>query len=161
LAVTYANTKPNALVDGLVYSAAKSLPATEADIFNGPGLDPIPTIYNSAILAVVKFTISGGPATNSAYVTMQSSVDGGVTWFDIAGCLCTALSGSVTFAISCGSAGSLAVQQTRANGTAPSTSGANQLPLGGVVRFTGQQTLTGGTNPAVKVDISYKLLPLS
>lgn len=147
--------------DGVQYAKSFTIPASEGDVFNGAGNDPIAVIYNQSFLAVVSITYAGSPSGNSGtYIVAQTSVDNGTTWIDVAWIKDAALSGTVTYVLSNGLAGANAYQQNRAAGTSPSTSGSQQIPLGGSLRFIGQSTLTGGTAPTAKVTISFKLMGL-
>jgi len=162
--VTYANIIPAAATDGLPYATSKALTGTEADLYNQtipPGVDPAPVLYDQAILVVATMVIAGGPATNSSYLVLQTSVDGGTTWIDVAWCLLTSTSnGSNIFGLSAGSSGSNSFQQSRASGTAPSSNGSQQTPLGGIMRLVGKTTLSGGSSPSVTVTANFKLLGL-
>ncbi len=155
---TYGNIAPLAETEGVVYATAKAFTGTEADLYNGALSDPIVLPYEAAIAASVQITVTGGPSPASIYVVMQTDMGDGV-WVDVAWALCTATSGTSTFWLSAGVAGSNAFAQTRAVGTAPSSSGSNQCCLGRV-RFVGKATLSGGTSPAATVTIRYKKIPL-
>lgn len=151
-----------ATTDGVPYSSAFVVPATNADndLFNGQGADPAIVGATEACLAVVALTIAGGPATNSTYVVLQTDMGDG-TWVDCAWCVTTSTSnGTLTFCLSAGVAGANAFQQSRAAGTAPGSSGSNQVPLGARIRFVGKAALTGGAAPSVTATIKYKLLGL-
>jgi hypothetical protein len=158
---TFANINPAVAADGVPYALNFPLTGTEGDIFNQGGSDPRPVIYNQATIVVVNMTIAGGPASNSSYVILQTSLDGGTTWVDLAWCLLTATANGLNeFALSAGSSGSNSFQQTRAAGTAPASNGSQQTPLGGLLRLVGQATLSGGTAPSVTVSANMKMLGL-
>ena len=158
---TYANTVVADPKDGIPYSKTFTITGTEGDLFNqsAVGPDPVPMVYGQAVEASVQLVASGSPASNSSYVILQTDLNDGI-WIDLAGCLWTGTTGTVTFSLSAGAAGANAFQQSRASGTAPSANFSNQCPLGARFRFVGQATLSGGTAPAVKATISYKILAL-
>lgn len=160
--MTFATATIGAQTDGLPYATGAVMTTSEASLFNQtpPGLlDPVPLPYEAAVAAVVEMTVTGTPDATSAYVVAQTDLGDGV-WLDVAWCLCTATSGTVTFLLSAGVAGAGVFQQTRAAGTAPGSSGANQCVLGGRIRFVGKATFTNGTSPKVTVTIRYRLLGL-
>ncbi len=159
---TYANVTPISQVDGLPYATAKQMPtAGEADLFNASGPDPVPVLFGQGAIAVVKFTVTGTPDAMLAYVVMQTDLFGDGNWVDVAWGRSVITAASDTFVLSGGVAGANAVQQTRASSSsAPSSSGATQIPLGGRVRFVGKVAFTNGTTPKCVVDITYKLLGL-
>lgn len=163
MAVTYANVFNTTLTDGIIYAASKTLTTSEVSIFNQtspPGIDPVPVLYGQAVIGIGVLTVTGTPDTNSTYIVLQTSNDGGTTWFDLAWFLWTGVTGTATFELSGGAAGANSVQQSRASGTAPSSNGSNQTPLGGLFRFVGKKVVTGGTAPAVTISLRYKLLGL-
>jgi hypothetical protein len=161
MGATYASTTPIATVDGIPYAKAAVLPAGptgEADIFNGVQGDPIPIAWEAVITAFVKLTYTGSPSGNTAtYVVMQTSYDGGTTWVDVAWFKDTNTSGTNLYVMSGGIIANSSINNTRALGTSPATNGSNAIPLGGVVRFVGQTTLTGGSSPTAVVSLWYKL----
>lgn len=157
--------------DGVKYAVSTPITTTEADLFNqaAPNPDPIPVIEGQACFATVVLTAQGGVLLDNSYVVMQTDLGDG-NWIDVAWIVWTGLSGSAVFALSGGVAGSNGLQQTRAAGTAPSSNGSNQIPLGGRVRFVGKATLTlsgssgssisPGLEGQVTASIRYKLLGL-
>jgi hypothetical protein len=161
----YANINVTASTDGLPYtSPALAIPATAADndLFNQPSpvQGPVPVRANQAVVALVQLTIAGGPATNNAYVVLQTDMGDG-NWMDVAWIVTAVVTnGVLNFELSGGVAGSNALALTRAAGTAPGSNGSNQIPLGGRIRFVGRAQLTGGTAPSVTALIKYKFLPL-
>ncbi len=166
--MAFANIVPGAQADGLAYATNVPLTPTEADI--GDGLicpHPIPTEFGQAIVAVVQLTVNGYLIGNLAYVAMQMDFGDGV-WADLNWAITTINQGRATFVFSNGIAGANTFQQTRNIGSAPTpqANGANQMCLGGRIRFTGQAQLTGGSSstlsPAagVTATIKYKLLGL-
>ncbi len=168
--VTYANVTPIAAVDGVPYATAVPLASTEADLFNQlGGPDPVPILYGQAILAIVKLVVSGSPGQNSTYVVMQTDLFGDGNWVDVAWALYTNTQVAQTFVLSAGGVGSInnAFQQSRASGSAPSSSGSNQMALGGRIRFVGKTTFTGGSSASsggtigVLATITYKILGLN
>jgi hypothetical protein len=132
------------------------LTATEVDLGTA-----VPVNANEALLAIVKLVIAGSPASNSAYIVLQTSLDNGTTWVDVAWIVTTSTTdGTLVFILSAGVAGASGSAFTRATGTAPGSNSAIQIPLGGLIRFTGKAALTGGTLPTVKATINYKQLGL-
>lgn len=162
--VTYANAKPYVYSDFETYVSGVALPATEADLLSPAA--PAGVNYEAAVVAGVELTVAGGPSGNTGtYVVLQSDfgdgVAGGAGWYDLAWCYMTATTnGTYYFLLAAGVGGANAFQQSRANGTAPASSGSNQCPLPGRFRFTGQTTLTGGTSPSVTAKILYRILGL-
>ncbi len=164
-----ANIFPAPSNDGVTYASSKVMPALEGDLFNGPDVnqDPLSVVYQEACVASVNFAVTGGPSSNSTYVVMQTRLADG-TWFDVAWCLWTGTQGQASFWLSSGVAGANAFQQSRAVGTAPSSSGSNQCCLGGQVRFVGKSTLGASSSSSsspgqplqVTVTITAKLLGL-
>jgi hypothetical protein len=132
--------------------------------------DPAPVLYTEAVLASVVLTAVGSLTSNTTYVVLQTDLGDGV-WIDVAWCVWTGLSGSVTFVLSGGVAGANSFQQSRASGTAPGSNGSNQIPLGGRIRFVGKSTINSSSSspspspgpaplPGVAVTIRFKLLGL-
>ena len=167
----YANIIPIASLDGIIHVSSKVLPSLEGTLFNRtspPFADPIPVIYNQAIQAIINFSITGEPNTNTSYIVLQTDLGDG-KWVDVAWVVWTATTGTAVFAMGGGVAGANAFQQTRAIGTAPGSSGSNQIPLGGRLRFTGKASLgasasssppNSGVNAVVTVTVTYKLMGL-
>lgn len=168
------NITPTAPDDGIVYSDAVPLTPTEADLYGGTGveaIDPIGTTFGQAICAVIQLSINGFITGNSTYVVMQMDMGDGV-WVDLNWLFWNATTGSATFVFSNGIAGATTVQQSRNSGQVPLNSsgvqgsGANQLALGGRIRFVGKTTMSGGSSSAAGVStqvtatIKYKLLGL-
>jgi hypothetical protein len=149
---------PAALTDGIVYANSIVMPTANADTDLGT---PIPVAYNQAALAEVFLTIAGGPATNSTFVVMQTDMGDG-NWIDVAWMVTTATAnGTLIFFLSGGVAGAGAFQQTRVAGAAPASNNANQMPLGGRIRFVGKTALTGGATPTVTARVVVKPMGLS
>lgn len=173
----FANTTPNPVKDGVVYALNKVLTSLESDLYNGGrnDLPPVPTLYDRAVLASVTFNAGAG-ATGPAYVVLQTSVDGGQTWLDLAWCTWPGTQGATTFFLSAGSDGANVFQQVRPAGTAPGSSGnqaatgANQCCLGGQLRFVGKAGVTpssspgpgqsSSASPGITVNIYYRALGL-
>lgn len=170
--VTYANTTPAALMEGIPYAVAVPLTPTEADLFGGTGavaLDPVPVEAGQSIVAVVKVWLSGHVAANNSYVFLQTDLGDG-TWVDVAWCRFTQTdqdAGNPAVFVLCGGGlGTMnnAFQQRRA-GAAPAVqgSGSNAVPLGGRVRFSGFAGLSGGsssvqgTSTGPLASITYRL----
>lgn len=166
---TFANIQPRLPTDGTLYSIAVPLTTTEADLYNGVGGDPASVRYNAAFMAIVQLTIVGSFSANSTYIVAQTDMGDGV-WIDVAWLVWTATTPQTAiFALSGGVAGANSFQQTRAAGTAPASNGANQIPLGGRLRFVGKASLTssgssssssGGAIPGVTATITVKQLGL-
>ena len=153
--------------DGIVYSSDVPLTATEADLYDGAGGDPIQIVYGQAILAIVQFEPLGGPTSVNCYVVMQTDL-GDDIWVDVAWCLHTNPQVTGRYILSGGVAGANAVTQARQEGAfpQPQANGSNQIPLGGRVRFVGRSVVVAGSSSApgivaaVNVSIAYKLLGL-
>ena len=164
-----ANIVPTAGTDGIAYSVAVPLTTTEADLNGGTGVQitaPIPTTYNEAISVVIQLTNNGLISVNNTYVVMQMDMGDGV-WVDLNWLLWnTTTSTTGVFVFSNGIAGANTIQQTRLANSAPASNGANQLTLGGRIRFVGKTVMTGGSSSAagvpttVTATIRYRLLPL-
>lgn len=164
--MTTANIIPTAGSDGITYSAAVPLTTTEADL--GDGIlapHPIATQFGEAIAAVVTLTINGIVTASSAYIVMQMDMGDGV-WVDMNWAVWTGSQGTVVFVFSNGIAGADTFQQTRQAGAPPSSSGSNQLALGGRIRFVGKSNFAGGSSSlsgvptAVLATIKYRLQAL-
>jgi hypothetical protein len=160
----YESVTPPALIDGVNYCLSKNLPAVEGDLGK-----PVGVIYAQAVVAIVQFSVSGNPVTNSSYVVLQTDLFGNNVWVDVAGAVFTALTGTGLFVLSSGVPGPLGVQVTRLAGIAPQTTGANGMTLGGRLRFIGKTTLSSGSSSSsssgsvgfsCNVTINYKLLGL-
>lgn len=156
--VTYANISVDTPPDGQPYCTNRALTTTETDLGA-----PQAVLYHHSLIATVFFQANPG-AVSPTYVVLQSTVDGGQTWFDLAGVLWTGISGQALFLLSAGTPReSVAQEQTRTAGTAPGASFANQLPLGGQVRFVGKTGAGGGggsSSPGpdpLRVTINYKM----
>lgn len=165
---TTANITPLAGSDGVLYANAVPLTSTEASLLGGTGVqttDPVPTLFGQAVSAVVQLSITGHITGNNSYVAMQIDMGDGV-WIDLNWCVWTGSDGSATFVFSNGIAGANTVQQSRQAGGFPSSSGSNQLCLGGRMRFVGKATAVGGSsgtpgqNTNVIATIRYRLLGL-
>lgn len=166
---TYANIAWTPEADGLPYAlgtgSGVTVPTTNADNDlgdqTGPALaSPVGVSYQAAVLAVVQLTIAGTGLSNAgSYVVLQTDMNDS-NWIDLAWCVTSSTTaGTLTFALSAGVAGANAVALTRTAGTAPSSSGSNQLPLGGRIRFVGRSQLSG-SSPSLKAVIRYKWLAL-
>ncbi len=144
----FANATLLPFKDGVAYALAKTVPSVEADLYNGnlPNAPPLPVLYDQALLASVTFTAGSG-AQGPTYVVLQTSVDNGASWIDVAWCQWAGTSGSATFVLSGGSSGGNSFQQTRQPGTAPGN-GYNQTPLGGLVRFVGRTGPGASASPS-------------
>lgn len=165
---TTANINPTAGSDGLLYANAVPLTATEVSLGDAAKTpDPIATEFGQAIVAVVQLSINGLIVANSTYVVMQMDLGDGV-WIDLNWCFWNGNQGSATFVFSNGVAGANSFQQTRNSGGVPNpqTNGANQMCLGGRIRFVGKSTFSGGSSSlagvttSVSATIRYKLLGL-
>ena len=128
---------------------------------------PVPGLYGQAILASVELSIQGSVNSNTAYVVLQTDVGDGI-WYDVAWCSWNGTTGQVNFAL-CGGAFTCNSFQQRASGTAPAGNNANQISLGGRIRFVGKASVTGsssssssgpGVTPAVLCTIRYKIMGL-
>lgn len=161
------NITPTAPTDGVVYASATPLTSTEANLFSSgaPSPNPIPTEYGQAIVAIVQLSANGLITGNSTYVVMQMDLGDGV-WVDMNWCFWSNVTGSATFVFSNGIAGANSFQQTRNTNQVPSpqTNGANQMVLGGRIRFVGRCLMTGGSSSTpgvttqVTATITYKLM---
>jgi hypothetical protein len=152
--------------DGEPYGTPGALlPAAEADLAS-----PFAVPWAKALSAMVQFAPQGPVQAVNAYVVLQGSNDGGVTWFDIAWCSTTQAVGQDNYLISAGSDGTNnVVRQTRALGTSPGT-GSNAGVLPGLLRFVGKGSVGqssssssssgAGVAPGVAVTIRYRLLGL-
>lgn len=166
----FANISPTAGSDSILYASATPLTPTEADLFSassGQGIDPIATEYGQAIVAVIQLSANGIITGNSTYIVMQMDMGDGV-WVDMNWLFWSQVQGTATFVFSNGIAGANTFQQTRNSGQVPNpqVSGANQIALGGRIRFVGQTKMTSGSSSApgvttqVTATIRYKLLGL-
>ena len=166
-----ANIIPTAASDGVAYAIAVPLTTTEADLNGGTGVQitaPIPTTYGEAICAVIQLSINGIIVGNSTYVVMQMDMGDGV-WIDMNWLFWNQTQGTATFVFSNGIAGANTIQQSRNSNSVPNpqVSGANQLALGGRLRFTGRTIMTNGSSSAagvvtvVTATIRYKILGLN
>ncbi len=109
-----------------------------------------------SLLAIVQFTVSGGPATNTSYVCLQTDLGDGV-WVDVASILEATDTSNQTYTYTMATAFTTDVLgPQRANNTAPSSSGASGMPLGPRIRFTGKGVVSGGSSPKVLATIKYK-----
>ncbi len=164
-----ANIIPTAADDGILYANAVPLTASEAvlgDAVVTPVL--IPTTYGQAVVAVVQLSINGFITGNNTYVVLQMDLGDGV-WVDLNWLVWTGTQAPATFVFSNGIAGANSFQQSRISGGSPNpqVSGANQLTLGGRLRFVGKTIMTGGSSSAAGVStvvsctIKYKLLGLN
>lgn len=162
------NITPTAPTDGIDYAVAVPLTSTEADLNGGTEVQvatPIPTTFGQAISAVIQLTVTGIITGNSTYVVMQMDMGDGI-WVDLNWCFWNGNQGSAVFVFSNGIAGANTIQQTRQSGQVPNpqASGANQLMLGGRIRFVGKTVMIGGSSGVsgtpvqVSANISYRLL---
>lgn len=149
----FANVAATPAVDGLYYAQGVALGGSEADL----GV-PAAVLYGEAVLAVVTLAVVGVPGTS--YVVMQTDLGDG-TWVDVAWCQSSAGPGTFVFALSAGVLGTCsAVAMTRASGTAPGGTGANQVVLGGRLRFVGKVSSGSSSSPgpaSSTVTVKYKL----
>lgn len=164
------NIDPVVMDDGVIYSDAVPLTATEANLYGGDnaqGTNPIQTVYGAAIIATIQLSINGIVVGNNTYVVMQQDLGGGV-WVDLNWLVWTGGQGTATFVFSNGVAGANSFQQSRASGAFPNPQavGSNQLTLGGQIRFVGRSVFVGGSSSvagittSVSATIRYKLLGL-
>ena len=167
--MTTANITPTAPSDGVLYASAVPMTSTEAslgDALQVPAI--IPTTFGQAIVAVVQLSINGFITGNNTYVVLQMDLGDGV-WVDLNWLVWNGVMGTATFVFSNGIAGANSFQQSRGVGQVPNpqVSGANQLCLGGRLRFVGKTIMTGGSSSAAGVTtvvtctIKYKLLGLN
>jgi hypothetical protein len=170
---TPVNLIPTAATDGVIYSSNVPITGTEADLWGGSGVqvpDPIPVAYGAGLIAVVQLVINGHLTGNNTYVVMQADLGDGV-WVDLNWLVWTGTDASVpvVFVFSNGVAGANSFQQSRIAGQSPNPqqSGANQMVLGGRIRFVGRTTSVGGSSSlsgvatAVIANIRYKVLGLN
>lgn len=100
---------------------------------------------------------------------MQTDLGDNV-WYDVAWAQWAVVAGQGNFLICGGVAGANAFQQTRAVGAAPGSSGSNQCPLGGRIRFVGKWTGSSSSSSSspgglvaigqVSITVRYKVLGL-
>ncbi len=165
--MTTANITPTAPTDGVLYASAVPLTSTEAvlgDALVVPAI--IPTTYGQAIVAIVQLSINGFITGNNTYVVLQLDLNGDGVWVDLNWLVWTGTQAPATFVFSNGIAGANSFQQSRGVGQVPNpqVSGANQLTLGGRLRFIGKTTMAGGSSSApgvstvVSTTITYKLM---
>lgn len=159
--VTFADIDIEQPVDGVPYCVDKALTTSEVDL-----AEPVATLFNQALVATVLFTAGPG-AVSPSYVVLQSSLDGGQTWWDAAWCQSSITTGTDVFVMAAGQPWALVTRQTRATGTAPGGSSAILGMLGGLIRFVGKTgTGAGGTSssssgpPPMAVSINFKQLGL-
>lgn len=161
-----ANIIPTALTDGIAYATDVPLTPTEATL--GDGLKT-PTLIEIAagqvIVAVVKLTINGFVTGNNTFVFLQTDMGDGV-WVDMAWIFFNRVQVETTFVLCGGSlAANSAFQVLRNPSSAPDpqANGANDVPIGGRVRFSGFSKMTGGSSSApgvstsVNATIKYKI----
>jgi hypothetical protein len=169
-----------AQADGQVYALNMTIPAAEGDLYNAlpvgdvnqPDLDPRPVIYGAACLAIVQLWTTGSIPSNSTYVVLQTDMGDNV-WVDVAWLTWSGTAPAASpaiFALSGGVSGSNSFQQ-RVTGNQPVPNlGANQITLGGRVRFVGKSTIGSGSSSSSSSSgtivaqalctIRYKLLGL-
>ena len=165
---TYAPIATALKGDGINYATSVPLTATEADVYNGVGGDPVQIVYGQAVLAIVKLVPRGNPISVNSYVVMQTDLNSDGTWFDVAWCVHTNKNVTGVYALSGGVAGANSVTQARQAGSfpTPQANGSNQIPLGGRVRFVGKADIVGGSSlspgivSGIDVSVTYKLLGL-
>ena len=166
----FANIKPTAQTDGILYANATPLTAQEADLWNTLIDDPVPVLYNQSVEAIVLLAVVSGPLlSNTSYVIMQTDNGDGV-WVDVAGIIWKGITASAIFSLSGGAFSGNAIQQTRNAGIAPAANFSNQIPLGGRIRFVGSAAISTSSSssssspvvapPGVTATIRYKFLGL-
>ena len=169
---TFANVKPGPLSDGVVYAQNLLLPAQEGSLFSStPGqvMDPIPVLYNQAVVAVITVQAFNVLTDQASYVWLQSD-NGDGNWLDLSWATFTAIGGSTgRFVLAAGAFAANSFQQVRQPGTPPSpANGSNSCPLGGRLRFVGQTNATASGSSAssgpggngIFVSILYRLIGL-
>ncbi len=159
----YASIQLPTQFSGLVYASGTGLlPAAEGDLSTIPSIkqSPIPVQRTSNATAVVQFTRRGNFASASGYTVMQTDCGDGV-WIDIAWCTFTSIAPAATlvFLLASSQFGPNAFQQTRASGTAPSSTGSNEMGLLGRVRFVGKVTILGTSSSSMSVSSGTPALP--
>ncbi len=147
---TFANATPGPLTDGKAYSINVPLTSNEADLSNAPTEwygDPVALSYQQALSATILLTATRPLASNAAYVVLQTDV-GDNQWVDVAWAVWTGTSGSALFYFSVMGVAwnTQAVQQTRAAGTSPVSTGQNLIALGARFRFVGKATINAGSS---------------
>ncbi len=168
--VTYANVQVAPVSSGVPYSVNRLVPGAEGDLYNQGvyGADPVPILYTQAVAVAVRLTALGSITSNTTYVVLQTDL-GTPVWFDVAWFLWAGTSGAVDFWLCGGVDGANAVQQSRAVGTPPASTGSRQIVLGDRCRVVGKATLNGGQGPSsspsgssfgVFADVRYKALGL-
>ncbi len=133
------------------YASAVSLTGSEADLASG-----ISNLGNySRLIAQVTLVITGSPTGGSGAVICQVSLDG-VTWFDVAVFSVPGNQGNQT--VSAMMQAAVLPVTTVLSGGVPlsrSLTTAQPMPLGLEVRFTGVNSMTGGT-PAIAATVKYQ-----
>jgi|SRR5580692_1288523 hypothetical protein len=158
---TFANistNSPNPVTDGIQYSNAKLLPASEADIYNGQApQDPVGINVQNALylFSSIKLVVAGSPGSGTAWVAVQTALADGI-WYDLAWLELAAAVGNGTFSYAFGSNSTAITNWTlsRALNSDPGATGVNGVPLGALLRFTGKNGFNQGT---VAASIYYKL----
>ena len=169
---TFASTKIGPLSDGVVYASNFLLPAQEGSLYSsipGQTLDPIPTLFTQAVIAVITFQAFNVLTDQASYVILQSD-NGDGNWLDLSWATFTAIGGSTgRFVLAAGAFAANSFQQVRQPGTPPSpANGSNSCPLGGRLRFVGQTNATtsgssassGPSGNGVYVNVLLKLIGL-
>lgn len=165
-----ANIIPTPFVEGLIYAGAVPIVSTEADLNGGATAQisgTIPTLFGEAISAIITLTWNGYVTAATTYVVMQMDLADGV-WIDLNWIVWSGRQGSAIFVMSNGIAGANSFEQVRQSGAVPSpqVNGANQLALGGRIRFVGRSLMAGGSSSLagistqVTATIRYRLLGL-
>lgn len=149
---TTANIVPTAPTDGLPYCTTVALTGTEVDLGT-----PVPVLWGEAVIATVKLSITNYVSGTSTYIITQTDLGDG-NWVDLAWVVWAGASNtSEVFLLSAGGVGAMnnAVDQSRAVGTAPASTGSIVCPLGGRIRFVGKTALSA----TVTATITYKIQP--
>jgi hypothetical protein len=142
----FANTTPTPSKPGVPYCVNHQMPVLEDDLADSGFLgDPVAIPYLVGLAAVIEFSASGPIVTQSSYVVLQMDLGDG-QWIDLAGVVWNGVTGTATFLMTVGVAGSLILQQTRAVGSAPPANFANQCPLIGRFRFVGKGVSGGASS---------------
>ena len=168
----YTNATMAPLTDGKSYSVNVPLTSNEAVLSTSSSPwypDPVPLSFQQALVATVLLSAPTPLASNASYVVLQTDMGDGV-WVDVAWAIWTGTSGNAVFLFSVmgNPALTLAVQQTRAAGTAPGSTGQNNIALGARFRFVGKATINAGSSSSpsagfsgVQATIKFKLLGLT
>jgi hypothetical protein len=148
-----ANINPVVQADNVVYANAVVMPTANADTDIGSPVVVPPWV--DAVEAVVEFTVSGSPGSNSTFLVVQGDWGDG-SWVDLAWCKSVVTSGTDVFLLSAVSSAGLGVNQSRTAGAAPGSTGQNAGPLPPRFRVAGRSQLSGGSSPKVVANVSYR-----